>query len=257
MKERLQKILARAGHGSRRGAESLITSGRVSVNGVPVTELGTTADAAIDRIELDGLAIEIASTPVYLAMNKPVGFLTTVSDQRGRRTMLDLYPPGVPHHVFPIGRLDRDSEGLLLLTNDGEFAHRLAHPRFEIDKEYHALVRGAPSADALRRLRTGVEIEGRRTSPAGVEIVATPPHGHQPRAGHAWLKIIIHEGRRRQVRLMCAAVGHPVSALVRTRIGDVLLGRLATGKTRPLSRSEVASLKTKLGLDDAGLARSP
>ena len=248
MKERLQKILARTGHGSRRSAEGLITSGRVSVNGARVTELGTTADAEIDRIEVDGRAIEIASAPVYLAMNKPVGFLTTVRDPRGRRTVLDLFPPNLPHHVFPIGRLDRDSEGLLLLTNDGEFAHRLAHPRFELDKEYHALVRGTPSVDALRRLRGGVDIEGRHTSPAEVEIVGTPPFGHQTRAGHAWLKLIIHEGRRRQVRLMCAAVGHPVVQLVRARVGDVVLGRLAPGKTRALSRREVASLKGRLGL---------
>ena len=250
MKERLQKILARAGHGSRRSAEALITAGRVTVNGVRVTELGTAADAEADHIEVDGRPIEVAAAPVYLAMNKPVGFLTSVSDPRGRRTVLDLYPPGLPHHVFPIGRLDRDSEGLLLLTNDGEFAHRLAHPRFELDKEYHALVRGTPSTDALRRLRGGVEIEGRRTSPADVEVVATPPFGHEARTGHAWLKLIIHEGRRRQVRLMCAAVGHPVSQLVRTRIGEVLLGRLPPGKTRPLSGREVASLKTQVGLGE-------
>lgn len=247
MKERLQKILARAGHGSRRSAESLITAGRVTVNGVAATELGSTADVDVDRIEVDGLAIEIASAPVYLSMNKPVGFLTALRDPRGHRTVLDLYPPDLPQHVFPVGRLDRDTEGLLLLTNDGEFAHRLAHPRFEVDKEYYALVRGTPAVGALRRLSAGVEIEGRRTSPAQTEIVATPPFGHNARAGHAWLKIVIHEGRRRQVRLMCAAVGYPVVALVRTRIGDVLLGRLAPGKTRPLSRREVASLKQKLG----------
>ncbi len=248
MKERLQKILARAGHGSRRGAEALITGGRVTVNGAPVTQLGATADADVDRVEVDGQPIVLTADLVYLAMHKPAGYLTTVSDPRGRRTVLDLYPPDLPHHVFPAGRLDRDSEGLLLLTNDGEFAHRLAHPRFEIDKEYHALVRGTPSAEALRRLRSGVEIEGRRTSSADVDIVTTPPSGFESRAGHAWLRLVIHEGRKRQVRLMCAAVGHPVSQLVRTRIGDVLLGRLATGKTRPLSPREVASLKSQVGL---------
>ena len=250
MKERLQKILARAGHGSRRSAEALITAGRVTVNGADVTELGASADADHDRIEVDGRPVEIAAAPVYLAMNKPVGVLTTVRDPRGRRTVIDLYPPDLPHHVFPVGRLDRDSEGLLLLTNDGGLAHRLAHPRFELDKEYYALVRGTPSAEAQRRLRTGVEIEGRRTSPAEVEVVTTPPFGHKPRAGHAWLKLVIHEGRRRQVRLMCASVGHPVSQLVRTRIGEVLLGRLAPGKTRPLSGRELASLKAQLGLDE-------
>ncbi len=252
MKERLQKILARAGHGSRRSAESLITTGRVTVNGARITELGTTADADSDRIEVDGRAIEIVSAPVYLAMNKPTGFLTAVGDPRGRRTVVDLYPAGLPHHVFPVGRLDRDTEGLLLFTNDGEFAHRLAHPRFELDKEYYALVRGALSAEALRHLRAGVEIEGRRTSTAEVENVTTPPYGHSARADCAWLKLVIHEGRRRQVRLMCAAVGHPVVELVRTRIGDVLLGRLAPGKTRALSRREVASLKARVGLVGEG-----
>jgi len=250
MKERLQKILARAGHGSRRSAETLITAGRVSVNGALVAELGATADADVDRIEVDGRAIAIGAVPVYLAMNKPAGYLTTVRDPRGRRTVLDLYPVDLPPHVFPVGRLDRDSEGLLLLTNDGEFAHRLAHPRFELDKEYHALVRGTPSLESLRRLRAGIEIEGRRTSPAEVEVVRTAPFGHADRPGHAWLRLVIHEGRKRQVRLMCAAVGHPVSELVRTRVGEVLLGRLPPGKSRRLSRREVASLRSQLGLAD-------
>ena len=248
MKERLQKILARAGHGSRRSAETLITAGRVSVNGVRVSELGSQADPVFDHIEVDGAAITLEAPSVYLAMNKPYGFLTTAHDPQGRRTVVDLFPPDLPGHVFPVGRLDRDTEGLLLLTNDGEFAHRLAHPRYELDKEYHALVKGAPTRDAIESLRTGVEIEGRRTSPAQVEMVTTPPFGHTGRAVHTWLKLVIHEGRRRQVRLMCASVGHPVRTLVRTRIGDVLLGRLSPGKTRPLSRREVASLKAQVGM---------
>ena len=251
MKERLQKILARAGYGSRRSAEALISAGRVTVNGARVTELGTQADPAVDRIEVDGVPITQESGQVYLAMNKPYGFLTTAHDPQHRRTVVDLLPPNLPPHVFPVGRLDRDTEGLLLLTNDGEFAHRLAHPRYEIDKEYHALVKGVPSAEALASLRSGIVIEGRKTSPAQVDVVGTPPLGHAPREGHAWLKLVIHEGRRRQVRLMCASVGHPVRTLVRTRIGDVLLGRLATGKTRPLSRREVASLKELVGLQGA------
>ncbi len=248
MTERLQKILARAGHGSRRSAEALITSGRVTVNGARVTELGTQADAATDRIEVDGVPIAIEAPHVYLAMNKPYGILTTARDPQHRRTVMDLLPPDLPPHVFPVGRLDRDTGGLLLLTNDGGFAHRLAHPRYEIEKEYNALVMGAPGAEALRALRGGVEIEGRRTSPAQVDLISTPPYGHRPREGHTWLKLVIHEGRRRQVRLMCATVGHPVRTLVRTRIGEVLLGRLASGKTRPLSRREVASLQEQVGL---------
>jgi len=252
MKERLQKILARAGYGSRRSAEAIVTAGRVTVNGVPVTELGAQADPDIDRIEVDGAVIVEAAAHVHLAMNKPYGILTTAHDPHGRRTVMDLLPPGLPPHVFPVGRLDRDSEGLLLLTNDGEFAHRLAHPRYELDKEYHALVKGSPSSATIESLRRGVEIEGRRTFPAEVEVVTMPPYGHRPREGHIWLKLVIHEGRRRQVRLMCAAAGHPVRTLVRTRIGDVLLGRLAAGKTRPLSRREAASLKAQVGLKSAG-----
>jgi 23S rRNA pseudouridine2605 synthase len=252
MKERLQKILARAGYGSRRSTEVIIVAGRVTVNGVRVTELGVQADAAVDRIEVDGAPIVLEAPLVYLAMNKPYGILTTVHDPQGRRTVMDLLPPDLPPHVFPVGRLDRDTEGLLLLTNDGEFAHRLAHPRYELDKEYYALVKGVPPSAAIESLRRGVEIEGRRTFPAQVDVVTTPPYGHRPREGHAWLKLVIHEGRRRQVRLMCAAVGHPVRTLVRTRIGEVLLGRLAAGKTRPLSRREVASLKAQVGLESPG-----
>jgi 23S rRNA pseudouridine2605 synthase len=247
VKERLQKILARAGHGSRRGAETVIAAGRVTVNGVLVTSLGTQADPEVDVITVDGLPLRLDETSVYLAMHKPFGFVTTAHDPQGRRTVMELLPPDSLPHVFPIGRLDRDTEGLLLFTNDGEFAHRLAHPRYEIEKEYYALVRGTVSADALRALREGVEIEDHHTSPAHVDMTP-PPAGWQAREGHVWLRLVIHEGRKRQVRLMCAAVGHPVRSLVRTRVDGVLLGRLATGKTRPLSEHEVAVLRDKLGL---------
>lgn len=247
MKERLQKILARAGHGSRRSAETLIADGRVTINGAVVTAPGTQADAKADFIAVDGVPLRIAETPVYLAMHKPFGFVTTAQDPQGRRTVMELLPPDLPPHVFPIGRLDRDTEGLLLFTSDGEFAHRLAHPRYEIEKEYYALVRGTASVDALRALREGVDIEDHHTSPAQVDMTP-PPAGWQAREGHTWLRLVIHEGRKRQVRLMCAAVGHPVHSLVRTRIDGVLLGRLATGKTRPLAAQEVQALRDKLGL---------
>jgi 23S rRNA pseudouridine2605 synthase len=247
MRQRLQKILAQAGHGSRRASEQLIMSGRVSVNGEPVTELGTQADPETDVIEVDGAPIRIPTSFVYLAMNKPWGFLTTARDPRGRRTVVELLPPDLPPNVLPVGRLDRDTEGLLLFTSDGELAHRLAHPRFTIDKEYYALVRGAPDTGALEALRTGVEIDGRRTSPAEAEVAA-PPYGYNVRKDHTWLRIVIHEGRKRQVRRMCAEVGHPVRNLVRTRIGDVLQGRLAKGKTRPLTRRELESLRRSVGL---------
>lgn len=161
---------------------------------------------------------------------------------------MELLPPDLPAKVVPVGRLDRNTEGLLLFTNDGELAHRLAHPRFRIDKEYLAEVRGTPPADALTRLRSGIEVDGRATSPAEVELAAPPP-GYASNPGHAWLRLVIHEGRKRQVRLMCAAVGHPVRTLVRTRIGEVAVGRLASGHTRALSRREVSALRRAVGLE--------
>lgn len=246
MKERLQKILARAGHGSRRAAESLITDGRVAVNGEPVTALGTQADPDVDRIEVDGVPLAGESGPVYIAMNKPYGFLTTLHDPQGRRTVVDLLPPSLPPHVFPVGRLDRDTEGLLFFTNDGEFAHRMAHPRYEVEKEYLALVKGEPTPEAMNSLRAGIAIEGTLTSRAEVDATR-PPAGFAAREGHTWLRVVIHEGRKRQVRLMCAAVGHPVRTLVRTRVGPVTLARLATGKTRRLDPDEVDALKALLG----------
>jgi pseudouridine synthase len=246
VRERLQKILARAGFGSRRSVEALIAGGRVTVNGRAAT-LGMQADAQADRIEVDGRAIAIDDEPVHLALHKPAGFVTTSNDPQRRRTVMELLPAGIPPHVFPVGRLDRDTEGLLLFTNDGEFAHRLAHPRYEIDKEYHALVAGTPSEAALERLRSGVEIEGRRTSPAQAEA-AEAPYGYEEPDAHTWLRLVIHEGRKRQVRLMCAAVGHPVVMLVRTRVGDVTLGRMVRGSSRSLSAREVTALRRAVGL---------
>ena len=247
MRERLQKTLARAGYGSRRAAEALIVSGRVAVNGSTVTALGTQADADVDRIEVDGQRLRLSSQQVYLAMNKPAGYVSTVADTHDRRTVMDLLPSGLPPHVFPIGRLDLDTEGLLLFTTDGELAHRLTHPRYKLEKEYCALVAGAPNNSAIDRLRAGVEIEDRRTSPAQVDIVA-PPYDYGPREGHQWLRIVIHEGRKRQVRLMCAAVGHEVRALVRVRVGGVVIGRLPRAKTRALSDVEVRDLRESVGL---------
>jgi 23S rRNA pseudouridine2605 synthase len=249
VRERLQKILARAGYGSRRSSEALITSGRVRVNGAIVSALGSQADPDTDTIEVDGKAIALTESHVYLVMHKPPRFVTTARDPQGRRTVMELLPPGLPPHVVPIGRLDRDTEGVLLFTSDGEFAHRMAHPRYEIEKEYAALVEGSPNANALERLRAGIEIEGRMTRPALAEY-ARPPHGHHERDGHTWLRIVIHEGRKRQVRVMCAAIGHPVHELVRTRIGGVVLARLPAGKTRPLSARELGALRGSVGLAD-------
>ncbi len=247
MKERLQKILARAGHGSRRAAETIIATGRATVNGAVAT-VGASADADVDRIEVDGRPIAISTEHAHLAMNKPAGYVSTVSDTHDRRTVMELLPPGLPPHVLPVGRLDLDTEGLLLFTSDGELAHRLTHPRYELDKEYYALVAGLPGVAALDHLRTGIDIEGHRTAAAQVDVVSAP-YGYESRAAHAWLRLIIHEGRKRQVRLMCAAVGHPVRELVRVRVGGVLLGRLPRGKTRPLSERELHDLRALVGLE--------
>jgi 23S rRNA pseudouridine2605 synthase len=247
VKERLQKILARAGHGSRRSAEALITSGRVRVNGEPVTALGTQADPDVDVIEVDGVALVLSGDHAYFAMNKPLGYVTTASDPQRRKTVMELLPADLPPHVFPIGRLDRDTEGLLLFTNDGEFAHRMAHPRFQIEKEYLALVDGRLTDRALRQLRDGIVIDDEETAPAQAEQ-ATPPFGYEGRPQHSWVRLTIHEGRKRQVRRMLAATGHQVRALVRVRIGTVQLSKLARGRTRRLARDEVDALRTAIGL---------
>jgi 23S rRNA pseudouridine2605 synthase len=251
VKERLQKLLARAGYGSRRSAEQLITEGRVSVNGVAITVLGAQADPIADVVAVDGQPISLPVDHVYLAMHKPAGVLTTAHDPQGRRTVMELLPANLAAHVVPVGRLDRDTTGLLLFTDDGELAHRLAHPRYTIDKEYYALVTGEPGAAALKALRRGVDIGDVRTSPADVRASA-PPEGHAARPGHTWLRVVLHEGRKRQVRLMCAAVGHPVRALTRTRVGDVALGRLAPGRTRRLDAREERALRRAVGLDPPG-----
>jgi 23S rRNA pseudouridine2605 synthase len=242
--ERLQKILASAGYGSRRQCEALIAAGRVTVNGAHAT-LGMRADPAADRIEVDGRALAAAAVHVHLAMHKPAGVVTTARDPHGRRTVMDLLPADLPPHVLPVGRLDQDTSGLLIFTNDGELAHRLAHPRYEIEKEYAALVDGTLDARALAALRRGVDIGGHVTRPARVEA-GGPPAGWKPREGFTWLRLIIHEGRKRQVRLMCAAVGHPVRELVRTRVGPVRLGRLPVGSTRPLTPTELSRLRSEL-----------
>ena len=225
---RLQKILAQAGLGSRRACEELIAAGRVQVNG-RVATLGGRADPEHDRVEVDGEPVGVRPGLVYYALNKPTGVVTTASDPQGRPTVVDLVP-GEPR-VFPVGRLDADTEGLLLLTNDGDLAHRLTHPSHGVEKEYLAQVEGRPSRGALRALRDGVELDDGRTAPAKVAQVADDT-----------LRITIHEGRNRQVRRMCEAVGHPVVRLVRTRIGSLSERRLAPGEWRELSREEVRAL---------------
>jgi 23S rRNA pseudouridine2605 synthase len=183
-------------------------------------------------------------------MHKPAGYVTTASDPQRRKTVMDLLPEGLPPHVLPIGRLDRDTDGLLLFSNDGEFAHRLSHPRYEVEKEYHALVEGRPPASALEQLERGVLVDDKPTAPAQAQL-AEPPPGWQARDGHTWLRLVVHEGRKRQVRRMCAAVGHPVRALVRTRIDGVPLGKLERGTTREISGRELSALKSAVGFGDS------
>jgi len=226
--ERLQKVLARVGLGSRRACEELIAEGRVTVNG-EVAELGRRVDTAHDRVELDGAPLPVLPGLVHYLLNKPAGVVTTAADPEGRPTVVELVPDDP--RVFPVGRLDVDTEGLLVLTNDGELAQRLTHPSFGVDKEYVAEVEGVPGAGALRRLRTGVELEDGPTAPAKVGVMAP-----------GVLRIVIHEGRNRQVRRMCEAVGHPVRRLVRTRIGPLADRSLAPGRWRALSAAEVRAL---------------
>lgn len=226
--ERLQKVLARAGVGSRRVCEELVAHGRVTVNGA-VAELGRRVDPRADAVAVDGVPVPVAPDLVYYLLNKPAGVVSTAADPEGRPTVVELVPD--TPRVFSVGRLDYDTEGLLILTNDGELAHRLAHPSHGVAKEYLAEVEGAVGAGALRRLRDGVELADGRTAPATVG---------QPSPGV--LRIVIHEGRNRQVRRMCEAVGHPVRRLVRTRIGPVSDQSLRPGSWRVLDRREVQAL---------------
>lgn len=232
--ERLQKVLARAGVGSRRVCDDLVAAGRVTVNGA-AAQIGQRVDPRLDRVAVDGVPVPVAPDLVYYLLNKPAGVVTTSSDPQHRRTVLDLVP--VTPRVFPVGRLDFDTEGLIVLTNDGELAHRLAHPSHGVAKEYLAEVEGSPGPGALRQLREGVELDDGTTSPAVVGQVA-------PSA----LRIVIHEGRNRQVRRMLDAVGHPVRRLVRTRIGPVTDTALRPGRWRALRLEEVRALYT----DSAG-----
>jgi 23S rRNA pseudouridine2605 synthase len=237
--DRLQKILSAAGVASRRAAETLIVNGRVSVNGVTVLELGTRADPARDDIRVDGQRVRLASRHRYILLNKPRGYMTTRKDPERRPTVLDLLPE-VREYIYPVGRLDFDSEGLLLLTNDGDLAARLLHPSHEVEREYRARVRGVPDDRALDRLRRGVMIGGRRTAPAAVRLVET---GLGAREDQSLVSIALHEGRTRQVRDMCDAIGHPVVRLKRVRFGPIADRMLKVGEHRDLTPREVALLR--------------
>ncbi len=240
--ERLQKVLARAGFGSRRTNEMLIADGRVTVNGEPAV-LGRRVDPGADRIAVDGVPVIVDLDLVHWLLNKPAGYVTTVHDTHDRPTVLDLVP-GEPR-VFPVGRLDLDTEGLLLLTNDGDLTQLLTHPSHGVEKEYFVEVEGKPSPAALRTLREGVELDDGRTLPARAKIMQTSA------AGTTALSIVVKEGRKRMVRRMCASVGHPVVRLARTRIGPLRDAHLGPGEWRELTKDEVRALYGA-GLDSSG-----
>lgn len=229
-KIRLQKYMAQCGIASRRHAEEIIKSGRVKVNGERITEMGTLVSDK-DKVEVDGKLIKKEKKLIYIMLNKPSGYVSTVSDPEGRRTVLDLIE-GVEERVYPVGRLDYDTTGLLILTNDGDFTFSNTHPGQETKKTYLAEVIGMPSNDTLRSLRKGVLLDDKATSPAEVEVVEIKDKS-------TVLKIIIHEGRNRQVKRMCEAVGHPVLRLKRTAVGKLTLGNLQPGEWKYLSTQEI------------------
>jgi 23S rRNA pseudouridine2605 synthase len=235
MLERLQKIISAAGITSRRAAENLILNGRVAVNDIVVTELGSKADPTCDRITVDGKPLVIASQKLYILLNKPVGYMTTLDDPEDRPLVTDLLK-GIEERVYPVGRLDYNTEGLLLLTNDGDWANRLMHPRHEIEKEYHVRVRGKVHKSQLDQLAGGVDIDERKTASATVALIK---EGEQ----NDWLSIAIHEGRNRQVRRMCEAVSLSVVRLKRVRYGVLAMGALKPGEFRYLSQAEVDALR--------------
>lgn len=235
--ERLQKVMAQAGVASRRQCEELITRGQVKVNGKVVTALGVKVDPQTDWIEVKGKRIVSEKKRTFLFYKPPL-VITSMSDPQGRKVVAD-YFRSVPERVYPVGRLDYDTEGLLLLTNDGELANHLAHPRYEVDKCYVATVKGKPGAEALERLRKGIKLEDGWTAPAQVRLL-------QADETTAKLELVIHEGRNRQVRRMCEAVGHPVLHLIRTRLGFLTLSGLKKGQFRELTPAELTRLKQML-----------
>jgi 23S rRNA pseudouridine2605 synthase len=231
MQERLQKVLAKAGIASRRGAEKLIRQGKVRVDGKVVTEMGTKVDPGTQAIECEGIALSSQEKKVYVLLHKPSGYLSTVDDPQGRPIVTDLLK-NIKERVYPVGRLDLDTEGALLLTNDGELAQKILHPSHEVNKTYVAKVKGLPGKKKLDALSKGIELEGRKTWPADIEVLKT-------KVQSAIIRIIIHEGRKRQVRKMFEAIGHPVLELKRIAYGQLELGELRPGKYRFLTPADI------------------
>lgn len=240
--ERLQKILARAGLASRREAERWIVEGRVSVNGAVIRKLGSQADPAKDSIKVDGKRIKPAAAPLYYAFHKPPGTITTLNDPEKRPDLTPyLARLGEKRRLFPVGRLDYNTTGLLLLTNDGEFALRLTHPRFGVKKVYRAKLSACPTAEDLARLRNGIRLDDGMSAPARARVIDRLKK-------NAWVEIEVREGRKREVRRMFEALGFFVEKLIRIKIGSVALGPLPLGELRPLQRFEVDALKREVGL---------
>ena len=241
MEERLQKILSRAGLASRRGAEKVMAEGRLTVNGEVVTALGTKADPERDDVRVDGVRVRAATAPVYLALYKPKGVVTTRRDPGGRTTVMDLVPRVAG--LFPVGRLDVTTEGLLLMTNDGAFAERVSHPRYEVPRVYHAKVHRIPDAETLTRLRRGVMVEGQRMAVDRVRVLEAEKN--------AWIEVTLHEGKHHEVKRLLEAVGHPVSKLRRVSFGFLTLRGMKPGDFRSLTPQEVRGLQGVKGKAEA------
>jgi 23S rRNA pseudouridine2605 synthase len=235
MTERLQKIMSEFGVASRRKCEEMIAAGKVKVNGRLITEQGYKADKAKDIIEVDGKILKDSGDKIYIMLNKPTGYITSVKDQFGRPTVMDLLK-GINVRVFPIGRLDYDTEGLIILTNDASLTYRITHPKHNVDKTYRALVLGEVTQKDVFSISQGIEIEDYVTAPGKLEIVKYAK-------GNSLIDITIHEGKNRQVRKMCSAIGHDVLRLKRIRIGRIGLESIKTGEWRYLTDSEIKYLK--------------
>ncbi len=232
---RLQKYIAMSGAASRRAAETMITEGRVRVNGEKVTEQGIKVEIGCDKVTLDNKPLEIKNKNYYIMLNKPAGYVSTVTDQFDRPTVVDLVKKDIDTRIFPVGRLDYETEGLLLMTNDGDFTYRITHPKHHVEKTYIAVIKGGIKVADLNKLRRGIRVEDYTTSPAQVEIMDAVD-------GHTYIKITIHEGKNRQVRKMFDTLGYTVVGLQRISIGQVELGNLPLGRWRHLTSHEINCL---------------
>ena len=221
---RLQKFIALSGIASRRKSEELILQGKVKVNGIIVDTLGEKIDSDKDKVSIDGKIVKIETKKIYIMLNKPTGYVTTTSEQFNRPAVTDLVKNDISQRLYPVGRLDYDTEGLIILTNDGDLTYRVTHPKHEVDKEYIAVVRGVPDREEMKKFREGLNIEDYITAKAGIDIV-------KAMKSSCVLKITIHEGKNRQVRKMCEAIGHPVLKLKRVSVGNLQLGNLPIGKS--------------------------